>query len=89
MAGDMDGVPFFRGWMIKKAGASIEVESRQLIFGPMLKALPKFGRRFGEFRGAIGLVSALIGVKVCVSARERNVSRTEEAVDRQRLHSAL
>src|SRR5438445_820885 len=30
MSGDMDGVPFSRGWMIKKVGAAIEVDSCQL-----------------------------------------------------------
>ena len=89
MAGDMDGVPFFCGWMIEKIGAATKVKGCQLVLRPMFKTLPKFGRRFGEFGRAIGLVSALIGVEVGVSDRERNVSRTEEAVDRQRLRSAL
>ena len=89
MTGDMDGVPFFCGWMIEKIGAATKVKGCQLVLRPMFKALPKFGRRFGEFGGAIGLVSALIGVEVGVSARERNVSRIDETVDRQRLRSAL
>ena len=84
MAGDMDGIPFFGGWIIEKVSAAIEVESCQLILGPMLKALPKFGDRFGEFRGAIGLVSAAVGSEVCSFARERNVSRLQEAVARFR-----
>src|SRR6476619_915257 len=89
VAGDMDGVPFFCGWMIEKIGAATKVKGRQLILGPVFKALPKFARRFGEFRSTVGILSPLIGVEVGASARERNVSRTEEAVDRQRLRSAL
>ena len=89
MAGNMDCVPFFRRWMIEKVGAAIEVESSQLILGPMLKALPKFGRRFGEFRGAIGLVSTPVGSEVCGFGRERSVSCAQEAVDLQRLRSSL
>jgi hypothetical protein len=42
VTGDMDCVPSFGGWMIEKVGAATEVESCQLILGPMLKALPKF-----------------------------------------------
>ena len=68
MAGDMDGVPFFGGWIIEKVSAAIEVDSCQLILGPMLKALPKFGDRFGEFGGAIGTLSSLVGSEVCGSA---------------------
>ena len=68
MAGDMDGVPFFGGWIIEKVSAAIEVDSCQPILGPMLKALPKFGDRFGEFGGTIGLVSAPVGSEVCGSA---------------------
>ena len=89
MAGDMDGVPFFCGWMIEKIGAATKVKGCQLVLRPMFKALPKFDRRFGEFRSTVGILSPLIGVEVGVSARQRNVGRTEEAVDRQRLRSAL
>ena len=51
MAGNMDCVPFFRRWMIEKVGAAIEVESSQLILGPMLnrpsREHPGLDVRFG------------------------------------------